>query len=104
MLTVTEAAQEQVAAYFKTNQLRPIRIFLHNGGCGGPQIAMALDEKRPTDTDFEVAGITYLVDPAFLEQAQPITIDHNGAGFDIQTSLVLEPSGCGSCGCSGNCG
>ncbi len=32
MLEVTPAATEQIAAYFKDKEVRPIRIFLNEGG------------------------------------------------------------------------
>jgi hypothetical protein len=32
MLVVTPAATEQIAAYFKGKEVRPIRIFLNEGG------------------------------------------------------------------------
>jgi hypothetical protein len=32
MLVVTPAATEQIAAYFKGKDVRPIRIFLNEGG------------------------------------------------------------------------
>ena len=32
MLEVTPAASEQIAAYFKGRDVRPIRIFLNEGG------------------------------------------------------------------------
>lgn len=32
MIEVTEAAQQQVAEYFKDKALMPIRVFLNSGG------------------------------------------------------------------------
>lgn len=32
MFSVTPAATEQIAAYFKGKEVRPIRIFLNSGG------------------------------------------------------------------------
>jgi hypothetical protein len=59
MLTVTEIAQKQIAKFFEENALRPVRVFLSNG-CGGPQIAMGLDDARSEDTVFEFAGVQFL--------------------------------------------
>jgi len=44
MLKVTEPAQTQIAEYFKSNQVKPVRIFL-NQGCGGAQMALALETR-----------------------------------------------------------
>ena len=101
MLNVTEKAQEQIARYFEENDIKPIRVFL-TSSCSGQQIALALDEIRPDDATFEFAGIQYLVDHAFLAQAQPIEIDFAGHGFKVSSSLQLT-SGCGGCGSSESC-
>ncbi len=101
MLNVTEKAQAQIADYFKENEIKPIRVFLTNG-CGGRQIALALDAARPEDVIFEFAGIQYLVEKSFLAQAQPIEIDFAGHGFKVSSSL--QPGGgCGGCGSSESC-
>ena len=100
MLNVTQHAQEKIANYFKDNELKPIRIFLTNG-CGGRQIALALDAARPEDAVFEFAGVQYLVEKSFLAQAHPIEIDFAGQGFKVSSSLQLG-GGCGGCGSSGN--
>ena len=101
MLNVTEKAQEQIAKYFEENDIKPIRIFLNNN-CSGQHIALALDEKRPDDATFEFAGIEYLVDNAFLAQAQPIEIDFSESGFKVSSPMKLA-CGCGGCGSSANC-
>ena len=101
MFTVTPEAQQQITRYFEDNEIKPIRVFLSNG-CGGPQVALALDDAKPNDRTFEVAGIKYLVDNAFLAQAQPIEIDFAGSGFKISSALELS-SGCGGCGSSSTC-
>ena len=43
MLHVTESAVQAVANYFNAMDVKPIRIFLSQG-CGGQQLAMALDD------------------------------------------------------------
>ena len=102
MLTVTEHAQEQIANYFKENELKPIRVFV-SSGCGGRQIALALDAARPEDAVFEFAGVQYLVEKSFLAQAQPIEIDFAGHGFKVSSSLQLGGGGCNGCGSSESC-
>lgn len=101
MFTVTESARKQIALYFEDNEVKPIRVFLSNG-CGGVQIAMALDQQNPNDNTFEFDGIQFLVDKDFLAQAQPIEIDFAGHGFKITSSLELGQS-CSGCGSSGQC-
>ncbi|GAB6094209.1 hypothetical protein JCM14469_04610 [Desulfatiferula olefinivorans] len=101
MFNVTPKAQEQIRAYFTGKQRMPIRVFLHNTCCGS-ELAMALDEKKATDTVFTVDGVDYLVDRDFLADAQPIGVDYIETGFKVTSSLKLG-GGCSSCGSSGSC-
>jgi len=51
MITVTKAAREEVAKYFDGREKSPVRLFI-TSGCGGPSLAMALDQPKETDTVF----------------------------------------------------
>ena len=101
MITITEKAQEQIKTFFKDREIQPIRIFL-NQGCGGSQLAMALDEKKETDTSREIAGVEYLMDSKLLESASPVEVNFSETGFQITSNLELS-SGCSSCGSHGSC-
>ena len=106
MVEVTETATTQIAEYFKDKEVSPVRIFLNEGGWGGPSLAMALDEPKETDETFEVDGFKYIVDKDFLEKAKPIKIDFLEIGFKLTSSLVFDQSqGCaGSCSTGGEAG
>lgn len=101
MFTVTEAAQKEVARFFENRTKLPIRIFL-NQGCGGSQLAMAVDTRKDGDSHFIIDGMEYVVETDFLNQAQPLEVDFKEIGFVINSSLKLE-SGCSSCGSHGSC-
>lgn len=101
MFTVTENAQQKIAEHFLDKAVMPIRIFLNQGGCGGPQMAMALDEKKETDSIFKFAGVEYLVDTTFFEEAKPIAVDFIETGFKVTSRLEL--TGCSSCSTEGSC-
>ena len=102
MLTVTEPAVQAVADYFKAQEeVKPIRIFLTQG-CGGQQLAMALDEVKPSDSVHESNGFQFIMDKELLTQAQPVEVDFAGMGFKISSNLKLE-GGCQSCGSAGSC-
>lgn len=103
MFDVTPEAITQIKAYFAENPIKPIRIFLHSGGCGGPQIAMAIDEANENDKTFKKEGFDFLVDKAFLVEAQPIKVDFQHTGFKITSAMVLPQGGCGGCGSSSSC-
>ena len=101
MFIVTEAAQDQVAAYFKDKDIQQVRVMLTNG-CGGASLVMAIDKKKEDDQVFKFADIEYLVNRDFLKEAQPIEIDFKNGGFAIQSSIKTG-GGCSSCSSSGSC-
>lgn len=101
MLTVSKAARNQVEAYFQDNEVKPVRIFLSNG-CGGPQLALALDKKNETDLVYQFDDIEFAIEKSLMDQVKPIKIDFGERGFEIASSL--QPSGgCGGCGSSDSC-
>jgi len=101
MINMTESAIEAVTEYFATMDVKPIRIFLSQG-CGGRQLAMALDEVKPSDTVAEVGGFQFIMDQTLLDQAQPVQIDYADMGFRISSSLQSVDA-CQSCGTAGSC-
>ena len=101
MIEVTDAAIQAVAAYFKDMDVKPIRIFLTHG-CGGRQLAMALDDVQTTDAVCEAGGFRFIMAKTLLEQSLPVLIDYAQAGFRISSSLDLG-KGCQSCGTAGSC-
>jgi iron-sulfur cluster assembly protein len=104
MLTVSESAREQIAAYFSGKEISPIRIFVNSGSCCGPSMAMALDDPKESDETITINGFTFVVDKALLQQAQPIQVDFKQYGFKIDCSLDFG-GGCGSsCSSKGRCG
>lgn len=64
-------------------------------------MALALDEPKESDKVFDVDGFQFIVDQAFGEQIQPITIDFSPMGFRIMANIDL--SNCSSCGAGGSC-
>lgn len=103
MFTVTDAAQSKVAEYFNHHEKGAIRVFLHEGGCGGPQLAMAVDSEQDNDQTYEFSGVQYLIQKDLLEKSFPIEIDFSASGFKISSSLKFEGGGCSGCGSSSNC-
>jgi iron-sulfur cluster assembly protein len=103
MLKVTKSATDKIAEYFKDREVSPIRIFLNSGGCGGPSIAMTLDERKDTDHTFDIKGFQFVVDKEFLREAEPIKVDYTRFGFQFDCSLEFE-EGCSACPTSGECG
>ena len=102
MVEISEAASQQIADYFKDRDVVPIRIFLNEGGWGGPSLAMALDEPKDTDNSYDVNGFKFIMDKEFDEKAKPVSIDFMGYGFKINSSINFD-SNCSSCGTTGSC-
>ena len=101
MIQVSESAIEAVTEYFATTDVKPIRIFLTQG-CGGQQLAMALDEIKDTDAVHDAGKFQFVMDRSLLDQAQPVQVDYANLGFKISSSLELG-GGCQSCGSTGSC-
>jgi Fe-S cluster assembly iron-binding protein IscA len=101
MIQVTESAIEAVTEYFATMDVKPIRIFLTQG-CGGQQLAMALDEVKDSDAVHDAGKFQFIMDQSLLDQAQPVQIDYANLGFKISSNLELG-GGCQSCGSAGSC-
>ena len=102
MINVSKPAQEQVKMYFEGKKAAPIRIFLNNAGCGGPSLAMALDEKKNTDAVFTFNDVEYIMEKDLLEKVSPVDIDFAGTGFCLESGLK-PVEGCKGCS-SGTCG
>lgn len=103
MLTLTDTAKEQVLEYFKGNDIKPVRIFL-NSGCGGEQLALAVDDRQPEDSVHTFGELTFLVEQSLMEKARSITVDFGMQGFTIDSGLELSSGGCSGCASSGSCG
>ncbi|BHH85613.1 IscA/HesB family protein [Desulforhopalus sp. 52FAK] len=112
MLVVTSQANEKLVEYMKDNNISSsLRIALMQGGCSGPSLGLALDEKKPGDELFEEQTLTFLIEKHLLEQCGDITVDYLDAGsrsgFSISSKNPLPGAGTGcssgSCG-SGGCG
>ncbi|MDA3791588.1 MAG: IscA/HesB family protein [Desulfobacula sp.] len=101
MIKVTKTAQEQVKEYFNGKEVQPVRIFV-SSGCGGSQLAMALDEKKETDSVFTYNGVEYIMETSLLEEARVVEVEFSGTGFKLNSSLDLGGS-CSSCGHGSSC-
>ena len=111
MFQVTPQANQKLVEYMQQNNISsPLRIFLTQGGCSGPSLAIALDEKKPADEEYQFDPLTFLVEKALLTQCGSITVDFIDAGgrsgFNVTSAIPLPGGGgcssgsCGSGGCS----
>ena len=101
LLTLTDAAVEKVKHFAKTmpdSEGKPLRIFVHGGGCSGFQYGFQFDEQHDGDNVLEFGGITVVVDAQSATYLRDSTVDYvedfRGAGFS-----VTNPQSTGGCGC-----
>lgn len=101
LLALTPAAVEKVKYFAKSmpdSEGKPLRIFVHGGGCSGFQYGFQFDEKRDDDNVLELSGIMVVVDPQSATYLRDSTVDYvedfRGAGFS-----VTNPQSTGGCGC-----
>ena len=82
MLKVTKKAIDKIAEYLQDREIKPIRIFLNSGGCGGPGLAMTLDEPKDKDTVFDITkSATDKLNEYFTgKERKPIRIFLNSGG------------------------
>lgn len=104
MFSVTEKAGLELNNILagSTDEVKSIRIFMQDGGCAGPSLGMAIDDKAADDEVFEEQGITFLVNRPLFDEVKPVAVDFvsgpQGTGFILSSSLK---SACGSgCSCS----
>ncbi|MBU1276729.1 MAG: IscA/HesB family protein [Proteobacteria bacterium] len=108
MMEVTPAASEALKAVMAEKNLEPpIRIFLQSG-CSGSQLALGVDEARDGDDQFDVDGVSYVVDKNLSDLVGDMKLDYltdeQQQGFLLSSSKPLpqpEGGGCssGCCGC-----
>ena len=110
MVNLSSKAEDVLKEYFKGKEISPIRIFLQTGGCcGGPSLAMVLDEQKDKDQVFKINGSTMLVDDDLMNLAKNITVDFvdsgTQSGFTVTPEVPIGGGEGGSCGSAGGgCG
>lgn len=103
MIELTDPAKNEILKYFEGKDISPIRVYI-GGGCSGPQLALALDEKADTDESYDFGDdVSVIIDKQLLEQAKPISIHFSERGFLVDSPIELG-GGCSSSGCGGCCG
>lgn len=106
MIELSNAAREELEAYFKDKDKDTIRIYLAPGGCSGPRLALGLDPAGDDDTSEDAGGFTFCINKDLLAQIKGCKIDLTPMGFVVEPEVPLpESAGGGGCGgCCGGCG
>ena len=120
MLEVSDLAVSKVKEYLAENNIASaVRVAIMSGGCSGPALSLALDEKKETDKVYEYEGLRFLVDGAVTAACGAIKVDYiqqqtsgcgcsgsGGSGFSVTSEIPLaaKGGGCGGSCSSGSCG
>ena len=101
MFDITPAASERIRVFMDGEKVSPVRVQVKSSLTEGPALGLAFDERKSTDSVYEVDGITFLVDRELLEAIHPIRIDCDSIGLQFSSRLQTDKDGCG-CGCGGH--
>ena len=102
MFVLTDNAKKELDAFFADKDKSPVRVFMTSGGCSGPRLALALDEKRDNDQIFAEQGFQFCIDKDLFAQVQGVTIDAGYMGFIVESIVPL--TGGDGCSCCSGCG
>lgn len=105
MITLSENARKELDAYFTDKEKMGVRVFLAQGGCSGPRLALALDDATDGDAVFEDSGYKLLIEKDLFEQTGNVAVDMSYMGFTVDTEKEVAGVGMGGCAsCGGGCG
>ena len=118
MFEVSDLAVTKVKEYLAENNITSaVRVAIMSGGCSGPALSLALDEKKEADKVYEFSGLSFLVDGAVTAACGAIKVDYiqetsgcgcsgsGGSGFSVTSEKPLATKGgCGGSCSSGSCG
>jgi len=108
MISITPAAQEKLSAYLAENKVDPkVRIYLPEGGCGGGQVSLAIDQPNPGDVSITAGNLELFMSRDLSEVLGKVVVDFkddgSDAGFVVESEnpAPTSSSGCGGCSCCG---
>ena len=103
LVTLTELAAEKVLEIADAEGIEDdlfLRLRVVGGGCSGFSYDLYFDEKTPMDRQYELRGVSVIVDQMSLMYLVGTEIDYveglMGAGFKFHNPNVKSTCGCGS--------
>ncbi len=101
MIELTPAAHKAISRFIKgaDTPVAGLRVFVEGGGCSGLKYRLRLEQERSDDDfEFDLAGITLLVDPMSLTMIEGLSVDF--VDTLIQTGFKFNnPKASSSCAC-----
>ncbi len=102
-LTLTDGAVEQLNRLVQDKEVpegHALRVGVKGGGCAGFSYILGFDLKKENDQQFEVNGVTVIMDKAHAIYLIGIEIDFvqglNNRGFTFNNPNAKESCGCGT--------
>ena len=99
-LTPSAVAQVRRLIAKKGDDTLKLRVGVKGGGCSGLSYVLGLEaDSRPSDTVYDVDGLTVMVDPRSAEFISGMTLDYSTANLLEGGWKYLNPNVQKSCGC-----
>jgi Fe-S cluster assembly iron-binding protein IscA len=95
MVEASEEALKKIKQFLAEQEgIKPIRIFVTEGGWRGPYLVMGLDDPKETDQVFTEAGVTFIMEKTLLDKAKSVKIDYvhsaMGSGYTLNSDLLKD--------------
>lgn len=75
-----------------------LRVGVKGGGCSGMTYLLNFDEKKPSDVEYEVNGISFIMDPSHGMYLWGMEINFEG-GLNSRGFTFTNPNATKTCGC-----
>ena len=102
-VSFTETAVAEITRLMKEDGFNPstlLRVGVKGGGCSGMTYILGFDEKQPADQQFEVEGISFIMNPGHALYLMGMQIDWqnglNARGFTFSNPNASKTCGCGT--------
>jgi iron-sulfur cluster assembly accessory protein len=77
---------------------KKLRVGVKGGGCSGMSYVLGFDDKQEADEEFEIEGISVILDPSHQIYVYGMMIDWQG-GLNSRGFTFNNPNASTTCGC-----
>lgn len=90
---ITDAAKEYIQAVMAEQEVYTIRVVLAGTGCGGPKLALSLDEEtKENDTIETINGLQVIFDDVVKEEVKNLILDVETNSSGQEKLVFLGPT------------
>lgn len=100
-INITPSAVAELKNIREKDQLaasKVIRVGVKGGGCSGLSYVLDFDEKTEFDSEFEVDGLTFVLDQRHALYVNGMEVDYQN-GLNDRGFIFNNPNASESCGC-----